>query len=234
MRITRHTLADVADAAGVVIVIDVLRAFSTAAFALARGATEVVCVAAVDEALAERERRPGSLAMGEVGGRPVAGFDLDNSPTHMASADVAGRVLVQRTTAGTQGVVGAAGRAEALFAASFVCAEATVRAVVSLAPAHVALVATGVDHRDGEEDRACGDYLAARLLGETPHPDPYLARVRASDAAQAFTAGDAHFPASDLDLATDLDAVDVALAADLGGRHPTLRPVRSPHLLPRH
>lgn len=223
MRIRHLTLADVDEASGVVVVIDVLRAFSTAAIALARGAVGVVCVASVEEALAERAQRPGSLAIGEVDGRGVPEFDLDNSPTHMASADVAGRVLVQRTTAGTQGVVRAAARAEALLAASFVCAEATVEAVRALEPGEVALVATGVDHRDGEEDVACAEYLAARLRGEVPDPAPYLARVRGSDAAAKFTAGDPDFPVRDLDYSTDLDAVGLALRADVDGRHPVLR-----------
>ena len=46
---------------GVVVVIDVLRAFTTAAFAFAAGAREIVLVSTVDEALALRERLAGAL-----------------------------------------------------------------------------------------------------------------------------------------------------------------------------
>jgi 2-phosphosulfolactate phosphatase len=227
VRIRQVSLAQAGDHGGVVVVVDVLRAFTLAALALARGATAIRCVATVEEALAERAANPGSLAMGEVGGRRVEGFDLTNSPTDLAGFDVDGRLLVHRTTSGTQGVVAAAPRATALYAASFVCAGATARAVAATAPAEVTFVLTGVDHRDGDEDRACADYIAAVLQGADPDPQPYLARVAASDAGRMFVPDDdADFPAGDLDHATALDAVDFAMPAEVEDGHPTLRPGR--------
>ena len=234
MRVSQVTLDDTgrhggmsscSDAVGhkTVVVVDVLRAFTVAALALDAGARAVRCVRTVDEALVERAANPGSLAMGEVNGRRVPGFDLGNSPTELAGADLEGRLLVQRTSAGTQGLVGAAGSAAVLFAASFVCAGATARAVAAVQPVDVTFVLTGVDERNGDEDRACADYIAALLTGGDADPEPYLRRVRASDAAQAFTGNnDSDFPVSDLEHAIRLDAVDVALRADVRGAHPTL------------
>jgi 2-phosphosulfolactate phosphatase len=251
----RHvTLDGAASATGVVVVVDVLRAFTTAAYALGAGAEAVVCVGTVEEALVERARRPGALAMGEIGGRPIPGFDLSNSPADIHRADVAGRTLVQRTTAGTQGIVRSPAGAQ-VFAASFVCAGATARAVAALSPATVTFVATGVDHRDGEEDRACAEYLEAllRTAGTAAHgmadagadgsagrphypapdpapdPAPYLARVRASDAARPFLAGDdVDFRPVDVDLATTVDAVAFALPVHREHGLAVLRPVPPP------
>src|SRR5689334_19053048 len=107
----------VGDVGGTVVVIDVLRAFTTAAYAFGAGAHEIWLVAGVDEALGLADRLPGSLVMGEDGGRRPEGFDLSNSPVGAWRADLAGRTLVQRTSAGTQGVV-AARAAERLFVAS--------------------------------------------------------------------------------------------------------------------
>lgn len=214
MRATYRTLAECLEGAElgpVVVVVDVLRAFTTAAHALAAGADAIVCVDTVEAALAERDARPGALAIGEVDGRPPAEFDFGNSPSALASIDVAGRVLVQRTSAGTQGLVAAAA-APVVFAASFACAEATVQALAEVR-GDVTFVLTGVDTRDGDEDRACADYLAERLAGHTPDPQPFLARVRAADAAQSFTTGDPDLPAADVDMATCLDAVAFALRA---------------------
>jgi 2-phosphosulfolactate phosphatase len=226
MDIRMVTLPDAPAAEGVVVVVDVLRAFTTAALALEHGAMAVRCVRTVEEALAERAATPGCLAMGEVDGRPVPGFDLSNSPSELLRADVTGRLLVHRTTAGTQGIVTATG-AEALFATSFVCAAATARAVTALGPEAVTFVLTGVDERDGEEDRACAEYLAALLRGAAPDPAPYLARVGASDAGRRFVAGDdPDFPAADVAVATDLDAVDLALRAERDRGSVTLRALR--------
>lgn len=235
--IRQVTLDDLGVHDGVVVVIDVLRAFTTAALALDRGATAVRCVATVAEALAERAAHPGSLAMGEVGGRAVDRFNLSNSPSELLEADVEGRLLVHRTTSGTQGVVAAAPGATALYAASFVCAGATARAVAAHEPSDVTLVVTGVDTRDGDEDRACADYLTALLQGRRPDPAPYLTRVRSADAAAPFLPDDdPDYPASDLDHAAALDAVGFALRARMEDGRPTLRrtdpPAGTPDAVP--
>jgi 2-phosphosulfolactate phosphatase len=227
--VSHVTLDDAGRALGVVVVVDVLRAFTVGAFALAAGARAIRCVGTVEEALAVRDANPGSLAMGEHHhGRPVPGFDLGNSPTGLRGVDLAGRLLVHRSSAGTQGLVGAAPAARHLFAASFVCAGATAAAVRALEPDQVTFVATGVDHRDGDEDIACAEYIAALLEGGDVDAQPYLRRVRASDAAQPFLDGHPDFPAGDLDEAVRLDAVDFALRAEVVEGHPTLLAHRAP------
>src|SRR5512135_2299917 len=92
-------------ATGLVVVIDVLRAFTNAAFAFSRGAKEIYPVNAVEEALQFKAGTPNSLACGEVGGLPPEGFDFGNSPTQTNTLDLKGCALIQRTSAGTQGIV---------------------------------------------------------------------------------------------------------------------------------
>jgi 2-phosphosulfolactate phosphatase len=201
------------EARGTVVVIDVLRAFTTAALALDRGAEAIVLVADVDEALRLRERWPGSLAMGEVDGARPDGFDLSNSPAEIAAADVAGRRLIHRTTAGTRGAFAAAAGARTLHAAAFVCAAATVAALAALDPDHVTFVITGRHgDLDGDDDRACAEFLAARLAGRAPDPDPFLERVRRSSAGRRFaTDDDGPYHPADLAWALRLDHVPLAL-----------------------
>jgi len=76
-------------ASGLVIVIDVLRAFSNAAYAFSRGAKEIILVSTVEEALDLKSKLPNAKAMGEVGGLPPAGFDFGNSPTQILEEDLA-------------------------------------------------------------------------------------------------------------------------------------------------
>ena len=68
MEIRLASLLQGPQAAGTTIIIDVFRAFTTAAVAFDRGATQIVLVAEVDEALALRRRGAGHLCMGEVDG----------------------------------------------------------------------------------------------------------------------------------------------------------------------
>src|SRR5512138_488602 len=211
MRIERATNETCGTAAGAVVAIDVIRAFTTAAFALAAGARDIVPVGTVEQALELRACFPGALAMGEVDGYPIEGFDFGNSPSALLGLDLSGRRLIQRTSAGTQGLVRSL-KAEALFAGSFVCAAATARAIAHGAPVSVTLVATGVfPGRDGDEDIACADYLAALLRGEPIDTAALIRRVRDSGSGQLFAAADPAFPPSDLDLCVEVDRFDFAL-----------------------
>ena len=115
---------EISDVDGAIVAIDVLRAFTTAAYAFGAGADAIHLVGTVDEARQLKADHPSWLAMGEDHGRRVDGFDFSNSPVEVAAHDLTGRTIVQRTSAGTQGVV-AAQAATRLWCASLVCASAT-------------------------------------------------------------------------------------------------------------
>lgn len=227
MDIATCTLDDVGAQTGTVVVIDVLRAFTTAAVGLAGGAASWELVATVAEAHRRREADRRVMLVGEVDGRTAPGFDHGNSPTLLADVDLHGRHVVHRSTAGTQGVV-RAGRAARVFAASFSVASATARAITD--EAVVRLCLTGVHSgRDGDEDRACADYLTALLgAGGAVPPDPYVARVARSDAARLFTLGRADMPAEDVEASTWVDRQDFAMEVDRGDGRCFLRRVPSP------
>jgi 2-phosphosulfolactate phosphatase len=170
------TLDDCHTASDVVVVIDVCRAFTTAAYAFGAGAQRIYVTGAVEEALDLKRRIPGALAMGEVEGEYIPGFDFGNSPVELSGANLSGRVLIQRTSAGTQGIVRSTG-ARHLLAGSFAVASATIRAIQCREPRTVTFVVTGRhpnDPRYGDEDYACGAYMAALLRGETPNVQDYM------------------------------------------------------------
>ncbi len=197
------------ESTGLVIVIDVLRAFSTAAYAFSCGSREILLVSTVEEALRLREQVPGSKAMGEVGGLPPEGFDFGNSPTHLLQHELNGLTLIQRTGAGTQGAVRSK-KADLLLAASFVVAGATVNYVCRYEPAEVTFLITGSMNND--EDVACAEYLEARLKGHRPDTTPFVQRVYASrDSLQHVDPEQKAFPISDLDYCTQIDRFDFAM-----------------------
>jgi 2-phosphosulfolactate phosphatase len=212
MNINRASLETCSQATGTVVVIDVLRAFTTAAFAFAAGAQEIVLVGKIEEALALKARWPEALLIGEVEGQPITGFDFGNSPTALGGVDLSGRRLIQRTTHGTQGVVRSV-QAETILAGSFCCAQATVDYIIRQAPETVTFVITGLDANGlSEEDAACADYLEALLQGGNPDIRPFLERVRQSPTARLFRGQDSlAFPPSDLEYSLAVDWVDFAM-----------------------
>jgi 2-phosphosulfolactate phosphatase len=206
------TLDTCSEATGFVIVVDVIRAFSNAAYAFSRGVEKIYPVGSIDEALTFKQENPGSLACGEVGGIPPAGFDFGNSPTEVLKLDLQGRTVVQRTGAGTQGIVKST-RATQMAAASLVVAKATLKYVRRFAPDEITFVVTGrYDEGSGDEDQACAEYLESLLRGNFPDPVPFIERVRNSRDAGLFTGElKSHFPKTDLELCTKLDAFDFAM-----------------------
>ena len=184
-------------------IIDVIRAFTTAAYAFSAGIEEIELVATVEEALS----RPG-FRMGEVGGRLIPGFDHNNSPSRMIGRRLSGRA-VQRTGSGTQGVV-LATHAQSLWLGSLVIASATARALQD--EDEVTLVAmNALPEGTEDEDLAAALYLQALLKGEPLPTERVISMVRNSDSAASFVPEDPDRPIEDLDCCTAIDAFDFAM-----------------------
>jgi 2-phosphosulfolactate phosphatase len=93
------------------------------------------------------------------------------SPFEISGRDFRGQTIIQRTSAGTQGIV-AASQAERLYAASLVTAEGTVRALLSGSPGQVSLVAMGDNgSKRTDEDELCAIHLRNRLEGRLSDAD---------------------------------------------------------------
>lgn len=208
MKFNRYTLDDCHQATGVVLIIDVLRAFSTAAYAFSRGAKEIRLVSSVDEALILKSHIQNSKAMGEVGGLPPEGFDFGNSPTRILEHDLTGITLIQRTGAGTQGAVRAI-NADVMLATSFVVAQATIDYVLKLKPTELSFVITGGSSND--EDIACADYLEKQFTNQAVEEQGFVKRVHASRDALQHMEDHPQFPYSDLDYCSRINHFNFAM-----------------------
>ena len=204
---------DAREAAGTTIIIDVFRAFTTAAIAFARGATQITLVAEVDEALELYRQGVGDLLMGEVGGKRPDGFDFGNSPHEISQADVAGKRLVQSTRAGTVGVAEAV-NADTIYLGSFVVAQATVDAIRRQRPELVSIIAMGDQGRvRSDEDEHCGIYLRNLLEGRRPDFDAVKSLIMSGGATQKFFDSEQpQFHPEDVTLALEADRYPFAMS----------------------
>lgn len=193
-------------AGGIVVVVDVIRAFTVAAYAFAGGASGLWLVSTVEQALNLRERASGALLAGEINGRSIPGFDLNNSPHRMARADVRGRRIIQRTGAGTQGAVRAC-NATHLLLASLTNARATATYAAALSRETglpIAFVPTESASSTGphNEDGYCCDYMEALIVQPEQAPQVLRERLARLHAEGRFRhwgeEADEDFPAGDL------------------------------------
>jgi 2-phosphosulfolactate phosphatase len=218
MKIFRVDRTTATQARGVVIVIDVIRAFTVAGYAFAAGAQRLWLVSTVEEALALRAREPQALLAGEVQGRLINGFDMNNSPARMAAAAVRGRLIIQRTGAGTQGAV-LASSASHLLLCALTNARATATYARSLALSSggvITLLPTGSaeDFVYGSEDTVCADYIEA-LLRERDDAldilDKDIEQLHTSGRFELWEQGHIDFPFADIAAVLDVDRFNFAM-----------------------
>jgi 2-phosphosulfolactate phosphatase len=198
----------------VAVVLDVLRAFTTAAWAFELGVERIVLTDDLDEALRLKAHLPGALVMKD--GEPEVGFDLTNSPAQLRRRDdLAGKTIVQRTTHGTIGAV-AARNAKQLYCSGFTTAAATATAIRRSGLKDVCFVVTGDDGK-ADEDLACAEYIAALLDDPEASAEPTLARVGASAAAtrirRYLSEGARGFDPGDIALSMEANRFDFAMRA---------------------
>ncbi|MCW3978913.1 MAG: 2-phosphosulfolactate phosphatase [Candidatus Bathyarchaeota archaeon] len=219
MEIKRLSLIEGAKrATGLAVVIDVFRAFTTAAYVMANGAERIIPVGSVEQAFGLRRLHPDWVLIGERRGIRVEGFDYGNSPYEVSLADFSGRTVVQSTGAGTQGVVNAAG-AEAVVLGSFVMAGAVASYIESRQPEIVSLVAMGdVGVKPNAEDEGCADYIEGCLRGRPPDFEEIRGRIRdAPSGAKFFDPSQPQFREEDFRLALELDRFDFVLGVSREG-----------------
>ena len=158
------------------IVIDVLRATSTIAQALAAGYERVLCVAEIEQARTLRAEHPDSIVAGERDAIKIEGFDVGASPREFL--EPAAKTLILSTTNGTRTIVTAAERCEEVLLGSLLNLDAVVAAVRERGE-DVAILCAGYKGEFALDDAYCAGRIVQLLDGE---------RTDAAVAAQAIAA----------------------------------------------
>ena len=152
-----------AAAAPVGIVVDVLRATSTIAQALASGWPRVLCAPGIDEARAVREQLGEGLLGGERMGVRIDGFDVGASPREfLDGGDVP---LIFTTTNGTRAVLTAASSCERVFLGSLLNLDAVATAARETGQ-DVAIVCAGYSGGFALDDAYCAGRFLQLLEGD--------------------------------------------------------------------
>lgn len=207
-------------ARGMAVIIDVFRAFTCTPLMFSLGLKRSILVSQPDEALALKHRHQDYILVGEVGGLPIEGFDLGNSPSEILSQKLSfftGKTAVQRTSAGVQGALTALEVADEVLVASYNVARATAKYILSKQPAQVSLVAMGWNMKEkAPEDNWCARYIAHLLgKGEYSH-DQAMREIVFNRTAQRFlAANETKFPPEDPVLCLQRNVYNYALIAQL-------------------
>jgi 2-phosphosulfolactate phosphatase len=202
-------------AQGVVVIIDVFRAFSVACYAFDAGAIRYIAVGEINSAFELRRRYSNAVLVGERDEKKIEGFDLGNSPTEILKADLEGATVIHTTTAGTNGLVNAE-NASVLVTGSFVNASAIVKYIQKLKPELVSLVAMGYRASvTADEDMICAQLIAERLRGNQPDFEQQVSALKTGSGSRFFNPLNIEFsPPTDFFLCTMIDRFNFVLKAE--------------------
>jgi 2-phosphosulfolactate phosphatase len=149
------------------IAIDVLRATSTMATALAAGAEAVQVFSDLDKLVqvSESWAPEKRIRAGERGGATVEGFDFGNSPLDCTPERVGGRRLFISTTNGTRALMRVQ-HAPTVLAAALINRHAVVQHLLTESPESVWIVGSGWEGSFSLEDTVCAGAIAHSLANK--------------------------------------------------------------------
>src|SRR3989304_3629795 len=125
-------------AEGLTVIIDVIRAFSLDCYLFKNGAEKIIPVGDINLARQLKKEHPDYILMGERNEQKPEGFDYGNSPTFIQNVDFTGKIVIQTTGAGTQGIVNAV-KADEIITGSFVNAGAVAKYIKKQNPKKLSL-----------------------------------------------------------------------------------------------
>src|ERR671931_193879 len=159
------------------IVVDVVRATSSIAQALASGYRRVLCCAEVEQARTLRASLEDAVVGGERDAVRIEGFDLGASPRELLEPRAG--TLVLSTTNGTRAILAAAERCDEVVLGSLLNLDAVARA--ARAAGEVAILCAGFKGAFAFDDAYCAGRIVAASGGERTD-----AAIAAALLAEAF------------------------------------------------
>jgi 2-phosphosulfolactate phosphatase len=152
-----------------VVVVDILRATTTIAVALANGAKAVLPAGTTEEAMriAQALERDAVVLAGERKSERIPGFALGNSPAEFGPEVVAGKTIVMSTSNGTAALIAAQAAREvvACAAVNFSVVAERCRAVLA-EQGDLVILCAGADRQFALEDAFAAGRLTKLLLPE--------------------------------------------------------------------
>lgn len=147
-----------------IVIIDVLRATSTMAVALSKGAKEIIPADTVSKAAKIAKGAGNALLCGERAGKIVEGFNLGNSPLEYTEEIVKDKTLVFSTTNGTMSIIKAK-YAKSCVLASFLNVDRVLNYLKELNEDFI-IICSGKLNNFCIEDAALAGYMIMNLSGK--------------------------------------------------------------------
>lgn len=202
-------------AEGLTVIIDVFRAYTTAAYLFANKAKKIFIVSKIETARKLKENLNNPVLIGERKGIKIKGFDFNNSPYFISQNNFADKEVVLSTSAGTKGIIAAQDASE-IITGSFVNIKAVAEYIKSKNPEIVSLVAMGNNGvSDADEDNLYAQELYKILSGQEILPQSEIKKKLRSPAGDRFfeKSTQSEMPAEDFDYCLKINEFNFVIKA---------------------
>ncbi|GHV17607.1 putative 2-phosphosulfolactate phosphatase [Clostridia bacterium] len=201
-------------ARGIAVIIDVFRAFTFEAYAMANGAETIIPVGDMDLARKLKSENPAFLLAGERKGIVPDDFDFGNSPSQIANIDLTGKTIIHTTSAGTQGIANAI-NADEIITGALVNAKAIAKYIKQNNFQDVSLVCMGLEAvSETEEDNLCAEYIRDLLEGKETDISAEAANLAKTSGAKFLDPNKSHMPEADFGASIELNKFDFVLKVE--------------------
>jgi len=129
-------------AEGLTVIVDVFRAYTTAAYLFDMKADKIFIVSKIETAKKLKKELDSPILIGERKGIKLADFDYNNSPYFISQHNFSGKEIVLSTSAGTKGIIEAA-EADEIITGSFVNIAAAAKYIKNKKAEIISIVAMG-------------------------------------------------------------------------------------------
>ena len=199
-------------ATGVVVIIDVFRAFTVEAYLMNNGATKIIPVGDENIAYDYKKNNPDIVLIGERHGKILPGFDYGNSPSQIENIDFSNKIIIHTTSAGTQGIVNA-NNAKIILTGSLVNAKAIANYILRNNYKDVSLVCMGLDGKsETDEDNLCAEYIKNLLEKKEINLRKEIENLKYTSGRKFFDKSlQDIFPEKDFYLSTEVDKFNFVL-----------------------
>lgn len=200
----------------VAVVIDVFRAFTTAAYILERQ-PRTYCLMKKQQVVSELALHySNSILIGksEKGAEQIA-YHIPNSPTRVMQTPITGQHILHRTEAGALGVLQSKG-ADIILAVGFVNAKATIDYIKELTQAQVTVLPMGHEGiTPSMEDEACAHYVKELMKGRSMDLTSLLHSLKEGPGQYFFKGDQWQYPAEDFERCLEMDRFSFAIQAEI-------------------
>lgn len=201
---------------GLVVVIDVLRAFTTACYVVNNNPKDYIVVRDLKLAYKLKKENPEYILLGERNGFNLEGFNYGNSPSEIENLDFSNKTVIHTTTLGTQGISRVFKHTNTVITGSFVNAKAVINYIKKESPKTVSLFCTDNSSEDNE-DVVFAKYIKGCLENKPLNFDDIKKNLINHEAGRRYLINPrTKYSRKDFFLSLTLDKFNFILTACLG------------------